>query len=47
MNAILVNATYVGTELIEFLPQFKIASPSTCSLNVLGATILHMHYALL
>ena len=46
MNAILGNATYVGIELIESLPQFKTTSPSKCSLNVLGATILHTHYAL-
>ena len=47
MNAILGNATYVGTELLESLPEFRTTSPSTCSLNVLGATILLTHYALL
>ena len=45
MSAILGNAMYVEIEFIEPLPLFKTKSPSTCSLNVLGATISHAHYA--
>ena len=36
MNAILGNATYVGTELLESLPEFRTTSPSTCSFSWLS-----------